>query len=268
LDCSNKKALESDGPKGDNLAVIESRSGRAFITKRPAEARGESNLAWLYSRHTFSFGDYFDPDKMGFRALRVINEDIVEAGKGFESHLHEDVEIFSYVISGELQHKDSMGNGSIIKAGNLQYISAGRGMSHSEFNPSKSKRVHFLQIWLMPNEHGGHPHYSERTLGRETRPNALTLLFADKPHEGATGIRADADIHFGKLDAGRSIALPIKASSAQWVHTISGQVSVMGERLRAGDGASIENANELEIQSRSDAHFLLFDLKSESQTKF
>src|SRR2546425_11493153 len=175
------------------------------VVKRSSGARGQTELGWLRSRHTFSFGGYFDPDHMGYRSLRVINDDVVEAGQGFGEHPHRDAEIFSYVIEGELQHKDSMGNGRVIKAGDLQYISAGRGVLHSEFNPSTTKPVHFLQIWLSPKMGGGEPRYAEKAMGRTARPNDLTLLFAGDARDGAVGIRADADIYFGRLDAGRQL---------------------------------------------------------------
>src|SRR5436190_2285841 len=149
---------------------------RPNIVKRPANARGQAELGWLHSRHTFSFGNYFDPDHMGFRSLRVINDDVVEPGAGFGEHPHRDAEIFSYVIDGELEHKDSMGNGRIIKAGDLQYISAGSGVLHSEFNPSGENTVHFLQIWLKPNVAGGEPRYAEKALGKDAKSNSLTLL--------------------------------------------------------------------------------------------
>ena len=147
------------------------------IVKRPAAARGRTELGWLDSHHTFSFGEYQDPAHMGYRSLRVLNDDIVEPGKGFGQHGHRDAEILSYVLDGRLEHKDSMGNGSVISAGDLQYMSAGRGVLHSEFNPSPDERVHFLQIWLLPDESGGAPRYAERALGTATKPNALTLLF-------------------------------------------------------------------------------------------
>lgn len=230
------------------------------IVKRPADSRGVTEHGWLHSRHTFSFGDYFDPDQMGFRSLRVINDDIVEAGKGFGAHSHRDAEIFSYVIEGELQHKDSLGNGSVIKAGDLQYISAGDGVSHSEFNPSPKNRVHFLQIWLKPKMTGGTPRYAEKSLGNDAKPNSLTLLFAGEPRDGAIGIRADAEIYFGKLDGGKQLAHQPLAGRGQWLHVIEGDVSVFGESLKEGDGAAIENSAALEIQSRGGAQFLLFDL--------
>jgi len=231
------------------------------IVKRPASARGKTELGWLHSRHTFSFGNYFDPDHMGFRSLRVINDDVVEPGQGFGEHPHRDAEIFSYVIEGELEHKDSMGNGRVIKAGDLQYISAGRGVLHSEFNPSPKKRVHFLQIWLIPRMGGGEPRYAEKALGKDAKANALTLLFAGEPRDGAVGIRAEADVYFGKLDAGQRLAHQSSPKRGQWLHVIAGEVEVSGEHLQAGDGVAIENAETLEIHSRTGTQLLLFDLK-------
>jgi quercetin 2,3-dioxygenase len=230
------------------------------IVKRPADARGRAELGWLHSRHTFSFGNYFDPDHMGFRSLRVINDDIVEPGQGFGTHPHSDAEIFSYVIEGELEHRDSMGNGRVIKTGDLQYISAGRGVQHSEFNPSKTKRVHFLQIWLMPRSSGGTPRYAEKSLGESAKPNQLTLLFAGKPREQAVEVRADSDIYFGKLDAGHSLKFTSTAGRGQWLHVISGDLSVLNEDLKAGDGVAMENAGTFELKSTAKAEFLLFDL--------
>jgi len=231
------------------------------IVKRPAGERGRTELGWLHSRHTFSFGNYFDPDHMGFRSLRVINDDVVEAGQGFGEHPHRDAEIFSYVIDGELEHNDSMGNGRVIKAGDLQYISAGNGLFHSEFNPSPKKPVHFLQIWLKPAMSGGEPRYAEKSLGQAARPNDLTLLFAAEPRGDAVGIRADAEIFFGRLDAKQKLVHRFSPGRAQWLHVIEGEISVSGETLKAGDGAAIENAESLEIQSREGAQFVLFDLK-------
>jgi quercetin 2,3-dioxygenase len=230
------------------------------ITKRPSHERGQSELGWLHSRHTFSFGNYFDPDHMGFRSLRVINDDVVEAGQGFGEHSHRDAEIFSYVIDGELEHKDSMGNGRIIKAGDLQYISAGRGLSHSEFNPSPDRSLHFLQVWLKPKMGGGEPRYAEKALAHTMKRNNLTLVFAGEPRDEAVGIRADADIYFGQLDEGKRLVHRPSAGRAQWLHVITGEISVSGESLKPGDGAAFENFETLEIQSHADAQFLLFDL--------
>jgi len=231
------------------------------ITKRSAEERGQSELGWLHSRHTFSFGNYFDPDHMGFRSLRVINDDVVEAGQGFGEHPHRDAEIFSYVIDGELEHKDSMGNGRVIKAGDLQYMSAGRGVVHSEFNPSPDRPVHFLQVWLKPKMAGGEPRYAEKALGRTAKRNELTLVLSGEARDGAIEIRADADVYFGQLDAGKELVHRPSTGRAQWLHVIAGEVSVSGESFASGDGAAFENFETLNIHSHADAQFLLFDLK-------
>jgi redox-sensitive bicupin YhaK (pirin superfamily) len=230
------------------------------VVKRPAESRGPADLGWLQSRHTFSFGQYFDPDHMGFRSLRVINDDVVAPARGFGAHPHQDAEIFSYVIEGELQHRDSLGNGSIIQAGDLQYISAGEGVLHSEFNPSKTNPVHFLQIWLMPNESGGKPRYAEKSLGDKAKANALTLLFAPTEREGAVAIRADAEIYFGKLDSGRSVTAPIAEDRHAWIHVIKGSVTAAGETLKPGDGLALSNTGDFEIRASESAEFLLFNL--------
>src|SRR5687767_9034043 len=230
------------------------------VTKRAANERGRSELGWLHSRHTFSFGNYFDPDHMGFRSLRVINDDVVEASQGFGEHPHRDAEIFSYVIDGELEHKDSMGNDRVIKAGDLQYISAGHGVLHSEFNPSPDRSVHFLQIWLKPKTGGGEPRYAEKALAHSAKPNELTLVFADEPRDGAIGIRADADVYFAQLDASKQLLHQVSKGRAQWLHVITGEISVSGESLKSGDGAAFENFATLEITASSDAQFLMFDL--------
>jgi quercetin 2,3-dioxygenase len=229
-------------------------------TKRAANERGRSELGWLHSRHTFSFGNYFDPDHMGFRSLRVINDDVVEPAQGFGEHPHRDAEIFSYVIEGELEHKDSMGNGRVIKAGDLQYMSAGHGVLHSEFNPSPDRPVHFLQVWLKPNVTGGEPRYAEKAFSRSAKKNDLTLVFANEPRGEAIGIRADADIYFGRLDIGREIVHRFSKGRAQWLHVISGELFIAGESFKGGDGGSFEHFSALEITARSDAEFLLFDL--------
>lgn len=241
-------------------ALNESWDKNILLVKRSAAERGTTELGWLHSRHTFSFGNYFDPDHMGYRALRVINDDVVEPGQGFGEHPHRDAEIFSYVLEGELQHKDSMGNGRVIKAGDLQYISAGSGVLHSEFNPSRKNRVHFLQIWLRPQVTGGVPRYAEKALGKDAKPNGLTLLFAGEPRNQAVEIRANADVYLGRLGAGRQLVHRPAHGRGQWVHVIAGDVKILGESLKAGDGLAIERAAELEFESRDNSQFLLFDL--------
>jgi redox-sensitive bicupin YhaK (pirin superfamily) len=232
----------------------------AETEKRAASSRGTTDLGWLQSRHTFSFGEYYDPEQMGFRSLRVLNDDIVAPGGGFGTHAHRDAEIFSYVIEGELQHKDSMGNGSIIKAGNLQYMSAGSGVRHSEFNPSPKNPVHFLQIWLKPNVSGAEPRYDERKLGGAAKPNALTLLLSGEPGEGAIQMRADARVYFGRLDKGHSLTAELRTGLYAWIHVINGSVRVLDETLTAGDGLAVSNTPRFEVSADADAEFLLFDL--------
>lgn len=231
-----------------------------MIQIRKSNNRGKTELGWLHSRHTFSFGRFHDPDQMGFRSLRVINDDIVEPGQGFPTHGHQDAEIFSYVLEGELEHKDSMGNGSVIEAGNLQYMSAGAGVTHSEFNPSKTDRVHFLQIWLMPNTKGGKPIYAEKALGSSARENALTLLFAGKPRDSAIAIRQDAEVYVGKLAAGKSLSVDLAPTSGAWIQVISGKLGIVDESLESGDGAAISETSTIAIDSQGDSEFLLFIL--------
>lgn len=220
---------------------------------RRAYERGQADHGWLKSYHTFSFADYYDPAHMGFRSLRVINDDRVAPGQGFSTHPHRDMEIFSYVIEGELEHKDSMGNGRVIQAGDLQYMSAGSGVRHSEFNPSPNQNVHFLQIWIQPQKPGGAPRYAETKLGSAAKPDTLTPLFAGQH-------RADAEFYFGKLAAGHSVELPVKEGQGVWIHMIAGTVSVEAETLNPGDGVAIEGATQLEIKASRDAEFLAFVL--------
>lgn len=238
-----------------------SASQQPILVKRPAEARGTTQWDWLYSRHSFSFGDYYDPNHMNFRSLRVINDDMIAPSKGFGKHPHRNAEIFSYVIEGELQHQDSMGNGSIIKAGNLQYMSAGSGVSHSEFNPSSEKPVHLLQIWLTPNISGGEPRYAEKTLAQDAKPNALTLLFSGNPRENTVEIRAEADVYLGKLEAGKTLTFRPQPDRGQWLHLFAGDLTLLEETLKPGDALALEQIETLEIKTHQGAQFLLFDLK-------
>ena len=228
------------------------------LIKRAAADRGRTELAWLQSRHTFSFGDYYDPQHMGFRSLRVINDDIVAPGMGFGTHSHRDAEIFTYVIEGELAHKDSMGNGRTIAAGDVQYMSAGSGVQHSEFNPSRTTPAHFLQIWLKPNVTGGEPRYAEKRLGSAAKANALTLVLAPEARDGALAIRQDAEIFFGRLDGGKSLSAKVGAERAAYLHIIQGALEVSGETLAEGDGAAIEGADRLELKGVRSAEFLVF----------
>ncbi|HRJ73906.1 MAG TPA: pirin family protein, partial [Terrimicrobiaceae bacterium] len=212
------------------------------LAKLPAGERGHTDLGWLDSRHSFSFGEYFDPDHMGYRSLRVINDDTVAPGGGFGMHPHRDAEIFTYVIEGSVEHKDSMGNHGVIPAGGLQYMSAGAGVTHSECNGSRTQPVHFLQIWLRPNEQGGAPRYAEKHLGPAANADGLTLLFARDAVDGAVAIRQDAEISFGRLAAGRELAVTLESGRGLWLQIIKGRVAVLGETLAEGDGASVEGS--------------------------
>ncbi len=231
-----------------------------ILTKRPAHERGQADHGWLQARFTFSFSEYFDPDHMGFHSLRVMNNDTVQPGGGFPRHPHADMEIFTYVVEGELEHKDSMGNGAIIKAGDLQYMSAGRGVYHSEFNPSTTQKTQLYQVWITPNEKGGDPRYSEKPLGEEAEPNTLNMLFSADGRDGSTAIRQDAEIYFGRVDAAHSLTVPASAKTPHvWIQVIAGEVSVMGETLGKGDGLAVEHGAEaFEIKGSAESKLLVF----------
>ncbi len=231
------------------------------IRKRASEDRGTTELGWLHGRHSFSFAEYRDPAHMGFRKLRVLNDDVVEPGQGFGTHGHTNAEILTYVIEGRLEHKDSMGNGSIIEAGKLQYMSAGRGVTHSEFNPARDRRVHLLQIWILPDANGGEPRYAEHALPDDAPPNGLMLAFSGRPRDGALEIRADADVYLGRLAAGGAISHRTRPERGVWVHVFAGTLAVGGLSLGEGDGAAIEDAAEIRLESASGAELLLFDLR-------
>jgi redox-sensitive bicupin YhaK (pirin superfamily) len=233
-----------------------------ILTKRPANERGQADHGWLQAQFTFSFSEYFNPDHMGFHTLRVMNNDTVQPGGGFPRHPHSDMEIFTYVIEGELEHKDSMGNGAIIKAGDLQYMSAGSGVFHSEFNPSTTKKAQLYQVWITPNEKGGEPRYSEKPLGEEAPPNTLELLFSVDGRDGSTAIRQDAEIYFGRVDGDHTLTVPAAAATPHaWVQVIEGEVSVLGETLNKGDGLAIEHGEgAFEIKGNAEAKLLVFRL--------
>jgi hypothetical protein len=227
-------------------------------TLRASADRGHANHGWLDSRHTFSFADYYDPRHMGFRSLRVINEDRVQPGKGFGTHPHRDFEIISYVISGALEHQDSMGSNAVMKAGDVQRISAGTGIAHSEYNHSSSEIVHFLQIWLMPSRKGVQPDYAQQSFGSPPA-KGLTLACSSDAREGSIFINQDVDLYIGRMDRGDSISHDHSKGNA-WVQLISGDLTVNSTAVRAGDGLALENEKELRIVSPNGAHFLLFDL--------
>jgi redox-sensitive bicupin YhaK (pirin superfamily) len=226
---------------------------------RKAEERGQANYGWLNSHHTFSFANYYDPEQMGFRALRVINDDIVGPGGGFDTHPHRDMEIISYVLSGELQHKDSMGNGRVIRPGEFQYMSAGTGVMHSEFNPSSRDPVHFLQIWIVPDKKGLKPHYAERT-GTQLPAGRLNLVASKAGRDGSIAINQDADLYLAKLGQGDAVSHKLLPQRHVWVHVAEGKVNLNGKELGAGDGAAVSGEQALEFAAKTPSQVLLFDL--------
>jgi redox-sensitive bicupin YhaK (pirin superfamily) len=227
---------------------------------RRANERGHADHGWLDSFHTFSFADYHDPRHMGFRALRVINEDRVAPGKGFGTHGHRDMEIISYPLSGALEHKDSTGTGSVIHHGDVQRMSAGTGVMHSEYNASKTEKVHFLQIWIMPNKRGFGPSYEERHFAPEEKAGKLRLIAAPGGAEDSLSIQADARVYAGELGQGQSQTVTLAKGRGVWVHVARGSVEVAGEKLSAGDAIAIEDEAEVTLTGVDKGEVLLFDL--------
>jgi len=232
------------------------------LHKRPAQERGSADYGWLKARYSFSFGEYFDPDHMGFRSLRVMNNDIVAAEGGFPPHPHESMEIFTYIVEGRLAHRDSMGNEAVIQAGDLQYMSAGSGVRHSEFNPSPTERTVLYQIWIKPQMTGGAPKYAEKRLSKSAPQNGMVLLFSGDGREGSTEIRQQADLYFGHLGAGTEASLSRSESVPHiWIQVIEGSIQVLDTSLRTDDGLAVENHPEaLNLKADSDSRFLIFRL--------
>lgn len=231
-----------------------------MISIRKSDDRGGADLGWLQSKHTFSFGSYHDPKHMNFGPLRVINEDRVKPGAGFDSHGHKDMEILSYVLDGALEHKDNTGTGSVIRPGDIQRMSAGRGILHSEFNHSKENPVHFLQIWIEPDTKNIEPGYEQKNFAATENRNELNLVASPESGEHSVKIHQDASLYIGKLDEGTTITYNMSKARQVWMQVASGDVLVNDHTLKAGDGASIVNEVEIEIRSTSDSEILLFDL--------
>jgi redox-sensitive bicupin YhaK (pirin superfamily) len=227
---------------------------------RRAEDRGQFDHGWLDTRHTFSFADYHDPRFMGFRTLRVINEDRVQPGQGFGTHPHRDMEIISYVLEGALAHEDSMGNGSAIRAGDVQRMTAGTGVLHSEFNHSKDEVVHFLQVWIRPDRQGLKPGYEQKSFPAEEKRGRLRLVVSPDGRDGSVAIHQDARLYVTLLGPGEEVAHPLAAGRHAWVQVARGEVDLGGERLRAGDGAAVSGEAGVALRGRSEAEVLVFDL--------
>ena len=229
-------------------------------TIRYSDERGVANFGWLDSRHTFSFGHYHDQRFMGFGPLRVINEDKVAPARGFDTHGHRDMEIISYVISGALLHEDSMGNGSTIRPGDVQRMSAGTGVRHSEYNASGEEEVHFLQIWIEPETTGIDPGYEQKAFPDADKTNCLRLLGSRTGREGSITIHRDVDLYAGLLDAGVGVAHELAAGRCGWLQVVQGEVTVGGAALAAGDGLALQDPGSLGLAAQSKAEILLFDM--------
>ena len=232
-----------------------------MLTLRRAEERGKANFGWLDSRHSFSFGHYHDPKHMGFGPLRVINEDRVAAGGGFPTHPHSDMEIISYVLDGALEHKDSLGTGSVIRPGDVQRMTAGSGIRHSEFNASETDSVHFLQIWIIPETRGIKPSYEQKSFADEEKRGKLRLVGSRDGRDGSVTIHQDVSLYAALLDEGDEVSRTITSGRVAWVQVARGSVTVNGEALRSGDGLAVETAGEIKITGASkNADVLVFDM--------
>ncbi|CAJ1404348.1 unnamed protein product [Effrenium voratum] len=227
---------------------------------RPSETRGEADFGWLKSKHSFSFGSYFDPNHIGFGALRVINEDRVAPSAGFPTHPHQNMEIISYIVSGGLEHKDSLGTGSVIRPGELQRMSAGSGVRHSEYNHSDTDPVHFLQIWIVPEADGLKPSYEQKAFPDAERRDTLKLIGSRNGREGSVVIHQDVDLWASLLSAEKSVSFDIKPDRKVWLQIVKGKLSVDGLSLAAGDGLGLLDAGKIDLVAQENCEFLLFDL--------
>jgi redox-sensitive bicupin YhaK (pirin superfamily) len=231
-----------------------------MLKTRLSQDRGQADHGWLKSFHTFSFAGYHDPEFHGFRSLRVINEDRVEPGQGFGRHPHDNMEILSYVLEGNLEHKDSMGTGSVIKPGDVQVMSAGTGITHSEFNPSSKEKVHFLQIWMFPDKRGLAPRYDQKHFSNEDKKNRLKLIGSKEGRDGSVVIHQDIDLFASRLGAGKKLDYKIRSGSGFWLQVIAGDLEVNKTKLKAGDAAYGEEEETLTLKAGQESEFLLFDI--------
>ena len=231
-----------------------------MMTKRPAAERGHADHGWLDTHHTFSFAHYHDPAHMGFRSLRVINDDVVSPGQGFGTHGHRDMEIITYVIDGALEHKDSLGTGSVLRRGDVQRMSAGSGVTHSEFNHSRTDGLRLLQIWVLPEAAGITPGYQEKRYDDDAKRGRLRLIVAPDGAEGALDIHQDVRLYASLLDKGAGVRHELQSGRHAWVQVVSGRLAINGVELAHGDGAAVSDETQLEFAALDDVEFLLFDL--------
>ncbi|MBO0495032.1 pirin family protein [Pseudomonas sp. Marseille-Q1929] len=232
-----------------------------MLTLRKASERGAANHGWLKSFHTFSFANYWNPKEQGFSDLLVINDDRVAAGKGFGQHPHRDMEIFSYVLEGALEHKDTLGTGSVIRPGDVQLMSAGSGVAHSEFNHSQSRGVHFLQIWIVPSEVGAEPRYQQEHFSEAQKRGRLQLIISPDGAEGSLNVRQDARVYAGLFNGDESATLDLAADRHAYIHVARGSVEINGQRFEEGDGARVRDERQIRVSQGDDAEVLVFDLR-------
>lgn len=240
--------------------AIASPARSTGITIRRSADRGRANFGWLDSRHTFSFGNYYDPNHMGFGPLRVINQDVVAGGGGFPAHPHADMEIISYVLSGALEHKDSLGTGSTIRPGDVQRMTAGTGIRHSEYNASRTLPVHFLQIWILPAQKSLAPRYEQKTFSADEKRNNLRLIGSPNGRDGSVTIHQDVDLYATLIEPGETVTHILRPGRVAWVQVASGTVDLNGEHLETGDGAAIDGVSALKFAATSSAEVLVFDM--------
>jgi len=231
-----------------------------MLDVRRGEERGHTQMGWLDSRHTFSFGGYEDSKHMGFRALRVLNDDRVEPGQGFGTHSHRDMEILSYVLEGALEHKDSAGGGGVIRPGEIQFMRAGSGVRHSEYNHSKSEPVHFLQVWILPDKQGLDPAYGQQAFDRDLAKRSFVLLASRDARNGSLQVAQDVNLSVTLIGEGEQRELPLAPGRHAWIHVARGSVSLNGTDLRGGDGAAVSGENRLRFVGQGSAEVLVFDL--------
>ncbi len=231
-----------------------------MLTIRKAEDRGHANHGWLNSYHSFSFANYYDPQHMGFRSLRVINEDTIASGAGFPTHPHRDMEIITYVVSGAVAHKDSIGNTETIGAGGIQRFSAGTGITHSEFNPSNTEALHLLQIWILPEQHGTTPSYEQKEFSTATKRGQWRALANRDETDGAVKLHQDAALYATLLEPGERLTYALNVDRHAWVQIVRGEVTLNGKTLDKGDAAAISQETKLVFEASTDAEILLFDL--------
>jgi len=231
-----------------------------MIRVLPSSDRFHTDAGWLDSRHTFSFADHYDPERVGFRALRVINDDRVQPARGFGSHSHRDMEIITYVLSGKLAHKDSLGNGSVIRPGDVQRMSAGTGVVHSELNPSPTEPVHFLQIWIVPDRAGHRPGYEQKAFSESDRRGKLRLVASRDGRDGSVAVQQDASVYAALLEPGERVAHEQRPGRHSWVQVARGSVDLNGQTLREGDGAAVSDEQRLDLTAKDSSEVLLFDL--------